>query len=71
MPETLIGSVRRPVGQVFVSVMGQAAGHTRTFVIRDLDQMVRPLTIMTTKVTIPSAAQEQLLGGVVQEGRHW
>jgi 5,6,7,8-tetrahydromethanopterin hydro-lyase len=66
MPEILIGSVRGPVGQAFASMMGQAVGHTRMFVIRDLNQMVRPPTIMTTKVTIPSAAYVELLGGVVQ-----
>jgi 5,6,7,8-tetrahydromethanopterin hydro-lyase len=66
MPEILIGSVRGPVGYAFASVMGQAVGHTRMFVIRDLNQMVRPATIMTTKVTIPNAAYVDLLGGVVQ-----
>ncbi|MBS7541980.1 formaldehyde-activating enzyme [Ancylobacter oerskovii] len=66
MPEILIGSVRGPAGQAFASMMGQAAGHTRMFVIRDLNQMVRPATMMTSKVTIPSAAYVELLGGVVQ-----
>ena len=66
MPEILIGSVRGPVGYAFASMMGQSVGHTRMFVIRDLNQMVRPATIMTTKVTIPSAAYVDLLGGVVQ-----
>lgn len=66
MPEILIGSVRGPVGHAFASMMGQAVGHTRMFVIRDLNQMVRPPAIMTTKVTISSAAYVDLLGGVVQ-----
>ena len=66
MPEILIGSVRGPIGQAFASMMGQAVGHTRMFVIRDLNQMVRPPAIMTTKVSIPSAAYVELLGGVVQ-----
>ncbi len=66
MPEVLIGSVKGPVGQAFASMLGQAAGHTRMFVIRDLNQMVRPVTLMTTKVTIPSAEYVDLLGGVVQ-----
>ncbi len=66
MPEILIGSVRGPVGTAFASMMGQAVGHTRMFVIRDLNQMVRPPAIMTTKVTISSAAYVELLGGVVQ-----
>lgn len=66
MPEVLIGSVRGPVGQGFAAMMGQAAGHTRMFVVRDLNQMVRPATMMTCKVTIPSAEYVELLGGVVQ-----
>ncbi len=66
MPEILIGSVRGPVGHAFASMMGQSAGHTRMFVIRDLNQMVRPPAIMTSKVTIPNAAYVDLLGGVVQ-----
>ena len=66
MPEVLIGSVRGPVGQAFASMMGQSAGHTRMFVVRDLNQMVRPATMMTCKVTIPSAEYVELLGGVVQ-----
>lgn len=66
MPEILIGSVRGPVGHAFASMMGQAVGHTRMFVIRDLNQMVRPPAIMTSKVTIPNAAYVDLLGGVVQ-----
>ena len=66
MPEVLIGSVRGPVGQAFAGMMGQVEGHTRMFVVRDLNQMVRPVTMMTTKATIRSAAYVELLGGVVQ-----
>ena len=66
MPEVLIGSVRGPAGQAFASMMGQVQGHTRMFVVRDLNQMVRPTTMMTTKVTIETAAYVELLGGVVQ-----
>ncbi len=66
MPEVVIGSVKGPVGTAFASMMGQSIGHTRFFVIRDLNQMVRPATMMTSKVTIPSAAYIELFGGVVQ-----
>eukprot|EP01037_Dinobryon_pediforme_P027559 gene27559-30493_t len=66
MPEVLIGSVRGPVGQAFAGMMGQVEGHTRMFVVRDLNQMVRPATMMTTKATIRSAEYVELLGGVVQ-----
>ena len=66
MPEIAIGSVRGPVGQAFAGMMGQSVGHTRFFVICDLNQMVRPAAMMTTKVTIPNAAYIELFGGVVQ-----
>jgi 5,6,7,8-tetrahydromethanopterin hydro-lyase len=54
MPEILIGEVSGPVGQAFASMMGQSAGHTRMFAIRDCNQMVKPATMIN------------LLGGVVQ-----
>src|SRR6188768_1835900 len=66
MPEIVIGTVDGPVGHAFAGMMGQTVGHTRFFVIRDLNQMVRPATMMTSKVTISSAAYVELFGGVVQ-----
>jgi formaldehyde-activating enzyme len=66
MPEVLIGSVKGPAGQAFATMMGQVQGHTRMFVVRDLNQLVRPATMMTTKTTIRSAEYVELLGGVVQ-----
>jgi formaldehyde-activating enzyme len=66
MPEVVIGSVKGPVGTAFATMMGQSVGHTRFFVIRNLNQMVRPATMMTTKVTISGAAYIELFGGVVQ-----
>ncbi|MBY6243620.1 formaldehyde-activating enzyme [Methylosinus sp. Sm6] len=66
MPEVLIGSVKGPVGQAFAAMTGQVAGHPRMFVIRDLNQQVRPATMMTTKMTVRSNDYVELLGGVVQ-----
>ncbi len=66
MPEVMIGHVRGPVGHAFAGMAGQVAGHPRMFVIRDLNQMVRPPTMMTTKMTVPSEAYVELLGGIVQ-----
>lgn len=66
MPEIVIGSVKGPVGTAFASMMGQTIGHTRFFVIRDLNQMVRPATMMTSKVTITNETYIGLFGGVVQ-----
>jgi 5,6,7,8-tetrahydromethanopterin hydro-lyase len=66
MPEVMIGDVKGPVGHAFASMAGQVAGHPRMFVIRDLNQQVRPATMMTTKMTVKSEAYVELLGGVVQ-----
>ncbi|SNB79240.1 formaldehyde-activating enzyme [Arboricoccus pini] len=66
MPEVLIGSVKGPVGQAFASMMGQVEGHTRMFVVRDCNQLVKPAAMMTTKATIRSARYVEFLGGVVQ-----
>ncbi len=54
MPEVLIGDIRGPVGNAFAAMTGQVAGHPRMFVIRDLNQQVRPATMMTTKMTVRS-----------------
>ena len=66
MPELVIGAVNGPVGAAFASMMGQSAGHTRMFAVRDCNQMVKPATMMTSKVTIESEAYITLLGSVVQ-----
>lgn len=66
MPEVLIGDIKGPVGHAFAGMAGQVAGHPRMFVIRDINQMVRPPTMMTTKMTVASEAYVELLGGIVQ-----
>ncbi|MDI9348769.1 MAG: formaldehyde-activating enzyme [Candidatus Symbiobacter sp.] len=66
MPELVMGSVRGPVGAAFAGMMGQSAGHTRMFAVRDCNQMVKPATMMTSKVTIDSEAYIALFGSVVQ-----
>ncbi len=66
MPEVMIGDVKGPVGHAFASMAGQVAGHPRMYVIRDLNQQVRPATMMTTKMKVKSEANVELLGGVVQ-----
>lgn len=66
MPEIVIGSVDGPVGNAFANLMGQTAGHTRMFAIRDCNQMVKPATMMVPKVTIKDSATINLLGGVIQ-----
>lgn len=66
MPEVVIGSIKGPVGTAFATLLGQTAGHTRMFILRDCNQQVRPSAIMTPKVTISSPEYIDLLGGVVQ-----
>jgi 5,6,7,8-tetrahydromethanopterin hydro-lyase len=58
--------VKGPVGHALAGMTGQVAGHPRMFVIRDLNQQVRPATMMTTKMTVKSEAYVELLGGIVQ-----
>ncbi len=66
MPELVIGAVDGPVGQAFATMMGQTAGHTRMFAVRDCNQMVRPVTMMVPKVTIETEEYVNLFGGIVQ-----
>jgi formaldehyde-activating enzyme len=66
MPELVIGAVDGPVGAAFASMMAQSKGHTAMFAIRDINQMVRPATIMVPKVTLKDTFTIELFGGVVQ-----
>jgi 5,6,7,8-tetrahydromethanopterin hydro-lyase len=68
MPEIVIGSVDGPVGTAFANMMAQSKGHTAMFAVRDINQMVRPVTMMVPKVTLKDAANIELFGGVVQAG---
>ncbi|MFM9913170.1 MAG: formaldehyde-activating enzyme [Methylophilaceae bacterium] len=66
MPEILIGSVDGPVGAAFANMMAQSKGHTAMFAVRDINQMVRPATMMVPKVTLKDSTNIALFGGVVQ-----
>lgn len=66
MPEILIGDVAGPVGQAFANMMAQSAGHTCMFAVRACNYMVRPPTMLATKVTIKDSAYVNLMGSVVQ-----
>jgi len=66
MPEILIGSVDGPVGTAFANMMAQSKGHTAMFAVRDINQLVRPATMMVPKVTLKDSANIELFGGVVQ-----
>ena len=66
MPEIVIGSTDGPVGQAFANLMAQSKGHTAMFAVRDINQMVRPVTMMVPKVTLKDSVNVNLFGGVVQ-----
>jgi formaldehyde-activating enzyme len=66
MPEIVIGSVDGPVGQAFANLMAQSKGHSAMFAVRDINQMVRPATMMVPKVTLKDSTNIELFGGVVQ-----
>jgi 5,6,7,8-tetrahydromethanopterin hydro-lyase len=66
MAEIVIGAVEGPVGQAFANLMGQSAGHSRMFAVRDCNQMARPPAMMVPKVTIKDSKTIELLGSVVQ-----
>ncbi|PKO25688.1 MAG: formaldehyde-activating enzyme [Betaproteobacteria bacterium HGW-Betaproteobacteria-8] len=66
MPEILIGAVDGPVGTAFANMMAQSKGHTAMFVVRDINQLVRPAAMMVPKVTLKDSINIELFGGVVQ-----
>ena len=66
MPEILIGAVDGPVGAAFANMMAQSKGHTAMFAVRDINQLVRPATMMVPKVTLKDGINIELFGGVVQ-----
>ena len=66
MPEIVIGAVDGPVGQAFANLMAQNKGHTAMFAVRDINQMVRPMTMTVPKVTLKGSTDVNLFGGVVQ-----
>ncbi len=66
MPEIVIGAVDGPVGTAFASMMAQTKGHTAMFAVRDINQLVRPATMMVPKVTLKDSLNIELFGGVVQ-----
>jgi len=55
-PEVVIGALDGPVGTAMATLMGgQVKGHTRVFALLNTDVMVRPATLMVSKVTVGGA----------------
>jgi len=66
-PEIVIGDLDGPVGNAFATLMGdQVKGHTRVLAIMNTDTMVRPATLMVSKVTVNKERYTNILMGTVQ-----
>src|SRR3954466_16304395 len=66
-PEVVIGELDGPVGYAISNLIGnQAKGHTKVFAILNSNVMVRPTTLMVSKVTVNSSKYTNILMGTVQ-----
>ena len=66
-PEVIIGELDGPVGYAIANLIGnQVKGHTKVFAILNSDVMVKPATVMVSKVTVNSAKYTNILMGTVQ-----
>lgn len=66
-PEVAIGEMDGPMGTAFGTLLGdQVKGHTRVLAILNTDVMVRPATIMVSKVTVKDTRYTNILMGTVQ-----
>lgn len=66
-PEVVIGELDGPFGSAFANLLGdQVKGHSRVLAIMNTDIMVRPATIMVSKVTVDNSRYTNILMGTVQ-----
>ncbi len=66
-PEVIIGELDGPFGTAFANLLGdQVQGHSRVLALMNTDVMVRPATIMVSKVTVRKSAYTTILMGTVQ-----
>lgn len=66
-PEVIIGELDGPFGTAFATLMGnQIQGHTKVLAIMNTDVMVRPATLMVSKVTVNNNRYTNILMGTVQ-----
>ncbi|MCH8845181.1 MAG: formaldehyde-activating enzyme [Proteobacteria bacterium] len=66
-PEVIIGELDGPFGSAFANLLGdQVKGHTRVLAILNTDIMVRPSTLMVSKVTVKDERYTNILMGTVQ-----
>jgi formaldehyde-activating enzyme len=66
-PEIVMGDLDGPVGYALANLNGnQAQGHTKVFALLNGDVMVRPATLMVSKVTVDNRRYTNILMGTVQ-----
>ncbi|MDZ7736845.1 MAG: formaldehyde-activating enzyme [Gammaproteobacteria bacterium] len=66
-PEVVIGELDGPVGTALATLNGdQVKGHSKVFAILNTDIMVRPVTLMVSKVTVNNSRYTNILMGTVQ-----
>jgi len=66
-PEVAIGEMDGPMGVAFGNLLGdQVKGHSRVLAIMNTDVMVRPATLMVSKVTVKNSRYTNILMGTVQ-----
>ncbi len=66
-PEVVIGEMNGPFGTAFTNLMGnQTKGHSKVLAIMNTDVMVRPATLMVSKVTVNKERYTNILMGTVQ-----
>tara|TARA_A100001011_G_C14145117_1_gene771495 strand:+ start:45 stop:593 length:549 start_codon:yes stop_codon:yes gene_type:complete len=66
-PEIVIGELDGPFGTAFAMLMGnQVKGHSKVLAIMNTDIMVKPATLMVSKVTVNNAKYTNILMGSVQ-----
>lgn len=66
-PEIIIGELDGPFGTAFANLLGaQEKGHSKVLAIMNTDIMVRPATLMVSKVTVNKERYTNILMGTVQ-----
>ncbi|MED5275035.1 MAG: formaldehyde-activating enzyme [Pseudomonadota bacterium] len=66
-PEVVIGELDGPFGTAFAALMGeQVKGHSKVLAIMNTDIMVKPATLMVSKVTVKKDKYTNILMGTVQ-----
>lgn len=66
-PEVVIGELDGPFGTAFANLLGdQVKGHSRVLAIMNTDIMVRPATLMVSKVPVKNSRYTNILMGTVQ-----